>query len=105
MLKVVSSEDRERTHVFGTYFFYTLSRKLSQHFDDEMSEEEKLHSKVKKWTKGVNIFEKDFIIIPIHDWYVFIFIFIFLRVLGSGSLTQNFDPFLCLNFMSFCSFR
>jgi hypothetical protein len=28
-----------------------------------------------------------------------------LRVLGSRSLTQNFDQFLCLNFMSFCSFR
>ena len=34
-----------------------------------------MHSNVKKWTKNVNIFDKDFIVVPINDcdhWFVVI---------------------------------
>jgi Ulp1 family protease len=32
---------------------------------------EKRHARVKKWTKHVDLFEKDFIIVPINERYLF----------------------------------
>ena len=43
--------------------------------DPNLSEAEKRHGRVKRWTKKVNIFEKDFLIVPINEanhWFVII---------------------------------
>ena len=55
----------EKTYIFSTYFYTSFAMKSSN---------------VKNWTKNVNIFEKDFIVVPIHDqerdhWYVTIVCF------------------------------
>ncbi|KAI8602530.1 hypothetical protein EDD21DRAFT_352671 [Dissophora ornata] len=41
-----------KVHVFSTFFYKTLS--------------ENGYEKVKRWTKKVNLFEKDYLLIPIH---------------------------------------
>lgn len=66
MLRMVPEEDRERTHVFGTYFYHSMvsTRVLDSSYVG-MTKEEQVHDRVKNWTKNVNIFEKDFIVIPI----------------------------------------
>ncbi|KAJ8669446.1 hypothetical protein QAD02_000705 [Eretmocerus hayati] len=61
--------DRDRTHVFSSFFFPKLlgSEGLRRCTGVEM------HTRVAKWTKGVNIFTKQYIIIPISlrkHWFV-----------------------------------
>lgn len=62
----LSKEDRERTYVFNT-FFYTSLTKLTDTYKNEEMRSKFRHDRVKKWTKNVNIFEKDFIFIPINE--------------------------------------
>uniref|UniRef100_A0A1B6BYT3 Ubiquitin-like protease family profile domain-containing protein n=1 Tax=Clastoptera arizonana TaxID=38151 RepID=A0A1B6BYT3_9HEMI len=83
----LSDVDQARTHVFSSFFYKRLTtrppvmtRRSYQQFEDDpnMSAAEKRHSRVKSWTKKVNIFEKDFIIIPINEnshWYLAIICF------------------------------
>ena len=72
-----------KTHIFSTYFYKKLttgplSPRLNAHpieDDPNLSEAEKRHGRVKRWTKKVNIFEKDFLIVPINEanhWFVII---------------------------------
>ncbi|CAG2230367.1 SENP6 [Mytilus edulis] len=67
----LSESDRKRTHVFSSFFFKRLTqrinRSIDQHGDIEMSLSERRHARVKKWTKHVDLFEKDFIIVPINE--------------------------------------
>jgi len=70
----LSDEDRERTHVFSSFFYKRLTsrpkRKGRRHpieDDPKLTPAEKRHARVKTWTKNVNLFSKDFIIIPINE--------------------------------------
>ena len=57
----ISNEDAERTEIFSTFYFSTLSR--SSGIQDTP---EARYQKVRRWTKNTDIFTKDFIIIPIN---------------------------------------
>lgn len=62
----LSPVDRERTHIFSTFFY----NRLTDNRENESSKDrpaEKRHKRVKGWTRKLNIFEKDFIIIPINE--------------------------------------
>ena len=64
----------EKTYTFSIYFYkrLTMNTKSSTL---AMSQAEVMHNNVKKWTKNVNIFDKDFIVVPINDcehWFVII---------------------------------
>jgi len=62
-----------KTYTFSIYFYNRLIMNTSSKM--VMSKAEKMHSNVKKWTKNVNIFDKDFIVVPINDcdhWFVII---------------------------------
>ncbi|PSN57920.1 hypothetical protein C0J52_00233 [Blattella germanica] len=96
-LSVLSEEDQARTHVFSSFFYKRLttrppkSRRSHPVEDDpKLSPAEKRHSRVKSWTKNVNIFEKDFIIIPINEhchWFLAIICFPGLK--GSVRFSDN----------------
>ncbi|KAL0266315.1 UNVERIFIED_CONTAM: hypothetical protein PYX00_008899 [Menopon gallinae] len=84
LYKVLSAEDRERTHVFSTFFYKRLTTKPKTmgkndpENDPKLSPAEKRHMRVKGWTKHVNLFEKDFIIVPINEhshWFLAIICF------------------------------
>ena len=66
----------ERTYIFSIYFYSRLTMKSSS--SANIPKSEIMHNNVKKWTKNVNIFEKDFIVIPINEcdhWFVVIICF------------------------------
>ena len=66
----------ERTYIFSTYFYTALTKESSSSVNIPKSEI--MHNNVKKWTKKVNIFEEDFIVIPINErdhWFVVIICF------------------------------
>ncbi|XP_063402611.1 sentrin-specific protease 6-like isoform X1 [Mytilus trossulus] len=78
----LSESDRKRTHVFSSFFFKRLTQRINRsidpHGDIEMSVSERRHARVKKWTKHVDLFEKDFIIVPINErshWFLAIICF------------------------------
>ncbi|XP_076676841.1 uncharacterized protein LOC143373447 isoform X2 [Andrena cerasifolii] len=79
-LEVLSEIDQHRTHVFSSYFYKRLTSPHTQAVESTvpLSAAAKRHARVQKWTKNVNIFEKDFIIIPINEhahWFLAIICF------------------------------
>lgn len=68
-MRYVSEKDRRRSYLFST-FFYTRLTTLIGGNDQTKPKSQCRHDRVKKWTKNVNIFEKDFIFVPINEKYV-----------------------------------
>ncbi|XP_078168810.1 ubiquitin-like-specific protease 1D [Carex rostrata] len=56
-----TSRSIRKFYIFNTYFY----QKLEEAFDDEDAQNS-LFVKLRRWWKGVNIFEKAYIILPIH---------------------------------------
>lgn len=57
-------------------FFYRKTHPIE--LDPNLTAAEKRHSRVKTWTKNINLFEKDFIVIPINEnahWFLAIICF------------------------------
>lgn len=74
---MVDEEKKSKSHIFSTFFYKRLTR-LSKEKDSKLTASQKRHARVAKWTKNLNIFEKDFIIIPINEqshWYLAIICF------------------------------
>ena len=93
MEEIASSEDKQRTHVFSSFFYGHLMSGNTQDVSSSNlrfvrvgipylqmllmtltvvpividSPEEQRHAKVKTWTRNVDIFSKDFIIVPINE--------------------------------------
>ncbi|XP_043659273.1 ubiquitin-like-specific protease 2 [Drosophila teissieri] len=78
---IIPEGQRERTHIFSIFFHkrlntVTLPNKVRQ------TAAQKRHKVVQRWTRTVNIFDKDFIIIPFNDqahWILAIICFPSLR--------------------------
>lgn len=79
--EMLSEAQRARTHVFSTFFYKRLTTLTSRHRNDKdvkLTPAQKRHDRVKTWTKNVNLFEKDYIIIPINEqshWFLAIICF------------------------------
>uniref|UniRef100_A0A4W4DW31 Ubiquitin-like protease family profile domain-containing protein n=1 Tax=Electrophorus electricus TaxID=8005 RepID=A0A4W4DW31_ELEEL len=66
----LKTEDANRCHVFSS-FFYRNSRR-------ELLCSQKRHNRVKTWTRRLDLFEKDFIFVPINElahWYLVVICF------------------------------
>ena len=79
-LEILSEVDRNRTYVFNSFFYKRLTTKNPDEKKEKkgLSPAESRHERVKKWTKYVNIFEKDFVVIPINEhahWFLAIVCF------------------------------
>lgn len=82
LTELLTDNERNRTHVFSTFFYKRLTtmttNRRNNDKDPKMSASQKRHARVKNWTKSVNLFEKDFIIIPINEqshWFLAIICF------------------------------
>ncbi|XP_012059449.1 PREDICTED: sentrin-specific protease 6-like [Atta cephalotes] len=86
-LEVLSEFDQRRTHVFSSFFY----QRLITHFGETqntipMTLAAERHARVQRWTRDVNIFEKDFVIIPINkDEHWFLAIICFPGLVGKVS--------------------
>ena len=77
--KVLPPEERKLVHMFSTMFYKRMTSSLKSKAKEEqgLTSAQKKHSRVKNWTKNVNIFAKKFVIIPICEhshWYLVIII-------------------------------
>lgn len=73
--EMLSAEQRERTHIFSVFFYNVLTARSSRgrFTTPGLSAAQKRHERVAKWTKEVDIFEKDFLIVPINTrnhWFL-----------------------------------
>ncbi|KAA0188347.1 hypothetical protein HAZT_HAZT011751 [Hyalella azteca] len=77
-------KQRNKVHLFSTLFYKRLTTKYHHPAEDDprLSAAAKRHARVKSWTKCVDIFDKDFIIIPVNEqahWFLAIICFPGLR--------------------------
>ncbi|CAH1953623.1 unnamed protein product [Acanthoscelides obtectus] len=86
LVENLPEEKRCKVHVFSTFFYNRLTTKPAKasrksqptELDPTLSPAQKRHARVKTWTKKVNLFEKDFIIVPINEnahWFLAIICF------------------------------
>lgn len=80
--ELLSNDQRTRTHIFSQFFYKRLTtmqtRKTQADRDGKLSAAQRRHSRVEKWTKNVNLFDKDYVIIPINElqhWFLAIICF------------------------------
>ena len=69
----LSATDRDRVHIFSSFWFSRLTAKPNPTEDEQKDPVQRRHEKVKPWTKEVNIFEKDFVVVPINEndhWFL-----------------------------------
>jgi sentrin-specific protease 7 len=75
--ELLSPEQREKTHIFSQFFYKRLATKTNDN-NPNLSPDLNRHNRVASWTKNVNLFEKDFIIVPINErshWFLAIICF------------------------------
>ncbi|ROL18725.1 Microtubule-associated protein RP/EB family member 3 [Anabarilius grahami] len=87
-------EDATKYHVFSSFFFKHLTQEDHKRLPETtgLSIQERRHNRVKTWTRNVNLFEKDFIFVPINQmahWYLAVICFP-----GKISQTSDLDPHL-----------
>ena len=76
-LEMITEEQRNKTYIFSQFFYKRLTT-MTKEKDSKLSASQKRHSRVNTWTKNVNLFEKDFVIIPINEqshWFLAIICF------------------------------
>lgn len=68
-MEMLSAEDKQKTFVFDSFFYKKLTEKIKRRNEEDgnMTAGERRHARVKKRTKNVDIFSKDFLIVPINE--------------------------------------
>lgn len=75
--EILTPDQRDKTHIFSQFFYKRLTQ-MNRDKESKLTAPQKRHVRVANWTKNVNIFEKDFVIIPINEqshWFLAIICF------------------------------
>nr|CAB3265971.1 sentrin-specific protease 6-like [Phallusia mammillata] len=82
MEEILSPTDRDRSHIFSCFFYKRLTQnpagKAKANEDKNLNPSERRHRRVQKWTRNVDLFEKDFVFIPINEashWFLAVICF------------------------------
>uniref|UniRef100_A0A8D0HTL9 SUMO specific peptidase 6 n=1 Tax=Sphenodon punctatus TaxID=8508 RepID=A0A8D0HTL9_SPHPU len=69
VLEKLKKEDADRIHVFSSFFYKRLNQRERRnlHKTTNLSIQQKRHGRVKTWTRHVDIFDKDFIFVPLNE--------------------------------------
>ncbi|XP_077162539.1 sentrin-specific protease 6 isoform X3 [Paroedura picta] len=75
VLEKLKKEDADRIHVFSSFFYKRLNQRERRnlHETSKLTIQQKRHGRVKTWTRHVDIFEKDFIFVPLNEaahWFL-----------------------------------
>ncbi|XP_052442508.1 sentrin-specific protease 6 [Carassius gibelio] len=79
-LEKLKKEDAIRSHVFSSFFYKRLNQRERRNTVDtsNLPIQKRKHNRVKTWTRHVDLFQKDFIFVPINEsahWYLAIICF------------------------------
>ncbi|XP_036301326.1 sentrin-specific protease 7 isoform X2 [Pipistrellus kuhlii] len=80
ILEKASNELGERSHIFSSFFYKCLTRKEKNLTEDnpDLSMAQRRHRRVRTWTRNINIFNKDYIFVPVNEsshWYLAVICF------------------------------
>lgn len=80
LLERLSEEVRQRTHVFSSFFYPRLTQRLHPRAAGQQGllPAARRHRNVRTWTRHVDIFAKDYIVVPINQnahWFVAVLCF------------------------------
>ncbi|KAJ0061332.1 hypothetical protein NL108_015019, partial [Boleophthalmus pectinirostris] len=82
VLEKLKKDDAQRIHVFSSFFYKRLNQRERRNvltFDCFFLRlQKKKHNRVKTWTRHVDLFQKDFIFVPINEsahWYLAVICF------------------------------
>ncbi|NXN00293.1 SENP7 protease, partial [Sylvia borin] len=69
----------DRTHIFSSFFYKCLTRtENNSEGDVKVSAAQRRHRRVRTWTRHINIFNKDYIFVPVNEeshWYIAVICF------------------------------
>ncbi|NXA82087.1 SENP7 protease, partial [Thryothorus ludovicianus] len=69
----------DRTHIFSSFFYKCLTRtEKNSEGDIKVSAAQRRHRRVRTWTRHINIFNKDYIFVPVNEeshWYIAVICF------------------------------
>ncbi|KAA0708966.1 Sentrin-specific protease 6 [Triplophysa tibetana] len=79
-LEMLKKEDAARSHVFSSFFYKRLNQRERRNAPDtsNLPIQKRKHNRVKTWTRHVDLFQKDFIFVPINEsahWYLAVICF------------------------------
>ncbi|XP_030626862.1 sentrin-specific protease 6 [Chanos chanos] len=79
-LEKLKKEDALRSHVFSSFFYKRLNQRERRNVTDtaNLPIQKRKHNRVKTWTRHVDLFQKDFIFVPINEsahWYLAVICF------------------------------
>ncbi|KAM4633410.1 sentrin-specific protease 6 isoform 2-T2 [Polymixia lowei] len=80
VLEKLKTEDAQRSHVFSSFFYKRLNQRERRNVPDttNLPIQKRKHNRVKTWTRHVDLFQKDFIFVPINEsahWYLAVICF------------------------------
>ncbi|XP_077488902.1 uncharacterized protein LOC144099462 isoform X2 [Amblyomma americanum] len=80
LLERLSEDVRQRTHIFSSFFYPRLTQRLHPRAPGQagLSLPARRHRNVRTWTRHVDIFDKDFIVVPINQnahWFLAVLCF------------------------------
>ncbi|XP_053162215.1 sentrin-specific protease 7 isoform X2 [Hemicordylus capensis] len=69
----------DRSHIFSSFFYKCLTRtEKNSEENPNLSRAQRRHKRVKRWTRHINIFSKDYIFVPVNEeshWYMAVICF------------------------------
>ncbi|KAI4888437.1 hypothetical protein NFI96_012616 [Prochilodus magdalenae] len=79
-IEKLKKEDAHRSHVFSSFFYKRLNQRERRNASDttNLPIQKRKHNRVKTWTRHVDLFQKDFIFVPINEsahWYLAVICF------------------------------
>uniref|UniRef100_A0A8C5R8M3 Sentrin-specific protease 6 n=1 Tax=Leptobrachium leishanense TaxID=445787 RepID=A0A8C5R8M3_9ANUR len=73
-------KDADRIHIFSSFFYKRLNQRERRNLQDtaNLTLQQRRHGRVKTWTRHVDIFQKDFIFVPLNEaahWFLAVICF------------------------------
>nr|XP_020855517.1 sentrin-specific protease 7 isoform X3 [Phascolarctos cinereus] len=80
ILEKASDDLVERSYIFSSFFYKCLTRKENNSIEENpnLSMAQRRHKRVRTWTRHINIFNKDYIFVPVNEashWYLAVICF------------------------------
>ncbi|XP_036246740.1 sentrin-specific protease 7 isoform X3 [Molothrus ater] len=86
----------DRTHIFSSFFYKCLTRtEKNSEGDVKVSVAQRRHRRVRTWTRHINIFNKDYIFVPVNEeshWYMAVICFPWLEEAVYEECPQQNSP-------------
>ncbi|XP_067845298.1 sentrin-specific protease 6 isoform X3 [Heptranchias perlo] len=80
VLEKINQQDADRVHVFSSFFYKRLNQRERRNVPESanLSLPQRRHARVKTWTRHVDLFQKDFVFVPINEtahWFLAVICF------------------------------